>query len=417
MAPHWLIALTARRPRSQPNPSFHGVFRVILFLRSSDVAIDARLGRYAAALRCADVPHLALFWRRDRRAAPPLSMPARIWRAPLALRHRLLTGVYLLLFNLFLLGQLWLRRHGVTLVHAVDLDTALAAWLIGRLTGVPYVYDIYDHYADSRGLSGWRLRLVEWLDATVCRDAAAVILADSARVAQHRGLDLSHAFIVENVPDLGSGAAASPPPDAAAQQPLRIGYLGTLEAEHRGLEAMLDLAAQDAALDLHIGGSGVLQPLVERMAARHANIHFHGPMAHGDGLAMLARCDLILGLYRLTNRNHRFASPNKYFEHLALGRPLLTSAGTPPGERVARHGTGWVVGDERASLRAALDDAAADRAAVQARGAAARALWNVRYADYVVTRIGRDYVALVAAVARDGAGAASSPASAAVRID
>ena len=369
---------------------------MILFLRSSDIGIDARLRRYVRALAQGGLRPAALFWDRDGKALGLAEVHEVRFRAPRAHGLRWLMALRLLLLNLFAILRIWHMRHGVSLVHAVDLDTALAAWIGGRITGLPFIYDIYDHYPDSRGISGRARRLCDWLEARVIAAARLVILADPARVAQHGAIPADKLLIVENVPDLPPSAAAPRPPGG----PLRLGYLGTLEAQWRGLEDTIAVVRDMPDVELEIAGTGAIEREVRQAASDCPRIRFHGPLPHGEGLRLMASCDMLLGLYYLAVPNHRFAAPNKYYEHLALARPLLTSLGTPPGDKVRADGSGWAVGDSRAEIRAALEEAVAHRDLVAERGRRAGALWQQNYASYFERAIAGDYVDAVKAARR-----------------
>lgn len=373
---------------------------MLLFLRTSDISIDSRLLRYAAALDRAGIRHAAAFWDRGDGAGKELSIQQFRFAHALQYRHRAQTGLWLLWLNLYFVRLLWRERANMSLVHACDLDSAFAAWLASRLTGVPYVYDVYDHYADSRGLEGiWR-RLHDWVERIVIRDAALVILADDKRVQQHAAIDPARLLIVENVPALDQRALPDRTPRAARSDRLRIGYLGTFEAQYRGLEDLIRVVEGDPRLELDIAGSGSLHDWIAGVGARCPRVRLHPPLPHDRGMAMMAECDVMAGLYYSAVPNHRFAAPNKYFEHLALGMPLLTSAHTPPGDKVTALDTGWAVADGAAGIAAALDDALTRPGAVADKGRNAAALWRDRYADYHDRVCCGEYVAWVRRLAR-----------------
>ena len=375
---------------------------MLLFLRSSDVSIDSRLLRYAAALEQAGSEHGVAVWDRGDGVGNDRDLSLRQFRFKhdLQYRHRAQTALWLIRLNLYFVRLLWRERANLSLVHACDLDTAIAAWFINRVAGVPYVYDVYDHYADSRGLEGvWR-RVHDWVEAAVIRRAALVILADPKRVEQHRRLDREKLLIVENVPALDPVRLPSSTHRAADGDRLRIGYLGTFEAHYRGLEDLVRVVEADPRLELDIAGSGSLHDWLAAASARCPRIRLHPPLPHDRGLALMAECDVMAGLYYSAVPNHRFAAPNKYFEHLALGIPLLTSRHTPPGDKVAAMDTGWSVEDGAAGIAAALGDALARPETVQQKGRNAAALWRDRYADYHDRRCRGDYVAWVRRLAR-----------------
>jgi glycosyltransferase involved in cell wall biosynthesis len=370
---------------------------VNLFLRSSAVAIDSKLRRYCRGLRAAGIDHRALFWDRDSSIADDAAVDGIRFVHPQCHHGKLDTALALIRFNWFALRRMWHLRRQMSLVHAIDLDSVGAALLLHRLTGIPFIYDIYDHYPDSRGITGRARMPFNWLERMAIARASLVIIADESRLGQHDTIPAAKLMVVENVPDADQAAFNATPPVASPR--LRIGYLGTFEPRFRGLEDMLAVVAADPRLELHIGGTGALEPAITAAAAACPRIICYGPMAHGEGLAMLAGCDILLGLYYRGVPNHRYAAPNKYYEHLLLGRPMLTSAHTPPGDKVRAADTGWVVEDGPAPITAALADAIAHPAALMQKGERARALWQRDYADYFARVIAGDYVAAVRRIA------------------
>src|SRR5690606_16441899 len=120
----------------------------------------------------------------------------------------------------------------------------------------------------------------------------------------------------------------------------RIGYFGVLEPRHRGLEDLLSVAAGRTDVELHFAGYGGLEETVASFASKYPNIHYHEPMDSSAGLSLMAQMHVIAGLYYLSVPNHAFAAPNKYFEHLMLGRGLLTNENTAPGRKVQALSTG-----------------------------------------------------------------------------
>jgi glycosyltransferase involved in cell wall biosynthesis len=391
----WLTALTTFHLNH--SVSVGRDLLVIIFLRSSDIGIDAKLRRYARALRSAGLLHMALFWDRNASVIGDDEIPSIRYVTRGQRKGKLSAALKLCGLNLFALKTLWQRRQQISLVHAIDFDTAISAWMFNRLTGVPFIYDIYDHYPDSRGIEGWMRWPFGFLERRIISAASQVILADDCRTAQHDPIPPAKLMVVENVPD-----CVAPPPETEhdPDRPLRIGYLGTLEPRFRGLE---DLAAAVNAVHgvtLHMAGAGVLVSEVTTWVKNSASVEYHGPMAHESGLKMLAGCDIIAGLYYLNVANHRFAAPNKYFEHLLLGKPLLTSAGTPPGQKVLAYDTGWAVTDGAAPIRAALEEALAKPELLKRKGQNAARLWHARYAGYCTDVIEGHYVAMVKQISK-----------------
>ena len=367
------------------------VTTMILFLRTSEINIDTRLLRYSKALEQAGIEHAAAYWDRGDGVGEAPFIPSFRFVRHLSYHSRLATALCLVQANLHFIVTLWRKRHEIAMVHAVDLDSAISAWLMNRLAGLPYVYDIYDHYADSRGLGkavrGW----LDHIEKSIIAHAECTILADKARTAQHSPIPEERLLVVENVPSVSFDFLCQSVPKRKTDR-LRIGYLGTLEARHRGLEDLIDVVESNSGLELEIAGCGGLDSYCAAAAARCSRIIKHPALPHEQGLTILRGCDIMAGLYYTSAPNHRFAAPNKYFEHLLLGMPLLTSKGTPPGAKVAEHDTGWAVDDSPDAIAAMLAEALTDRQALVRKGQNAAHLWRERYADYFEQVLRKSYV-------------------------
>ncbi|WP_144631434.1 glycosyltransferase family 4 protein [Bordetella genomosp. 13] len=350
---------------------------MIVFVRSYIAEFDARLGKYFQALGAAGLPYRFIGWNKDgRQTVAPDGSHYYQRRARLGAGWANLLA--LLGWNLYVLRQLMALRGQVRVVHAVDLDTAVAAWLFCLVFRRRLVFDLYDKYTAVRNIGGLPGRLIDALESGIARHAALTLIASEERRAQHR-LEprQSNVVVLENVPQAEVGAAA--PPHAIA--PWKIGYFGVLEPRHRGLEDLLAACGGRPDVELHIAGYGGLADHVASVAARSGNVHLHGAMSSGSGLALMAGMDVLVGFYYLSVPNHAHASPNKYYEHLMLGRPMATTQGTPPGERVRADGTGWALPEGREAIAAWLDTL--DAAQILQRGARARAIWDQRYASYL----------------------------------
>ena len=359
-------------------------------MRSADFSIDAKLGRYCAALRQAKIEHAVIYWDRGDRSVDDGETRVIPYVAPNDYGSRVATTRHLLGLNAFAMRRIWKMRRKITLIHAIDFDTVIAARLLHGLTGIPYFYDIYDSYPDSRGIKGLLRKPFDALERSAIAHASRVILADPLREAQHSPIAPEKLIIIENVPAVRYDSI--PNDLRRRERPLRIGYLGTLEPKHRGLENLLDFVVGCEEVELHIGGVGALAPVVSDYAERTANISYFGPLAHNTGLAMLGRCDILVGLYYASVANHRFAAPNKYFEHLLLGIPMLTSLGTPPGRKVLEQDTGWAISDSRIGIEAAVAEALANPHILSRKGHKAAELWHSTYAHYNAKAVHGGYI-------------------------
>lgn len=89
------------------------------------------------------------------------------------------------------------------------------------------------------------------------------------------------------------------------------------------------MCAGRSDVELHVAGYGGLENMFAGSGTKFSNIHFYGALPSPAGLTLMASMDVVVGMYYLSVPNHLYASPNKYYEHLMLGRGMLTTVGTP----------------------------------------------------------------------------------------
>lgn len=369
---------------------------MIFFVRSYIADFDARLGKYFSALTEAGIGFGFIGWEKDEQQAQErtdfhyFSRRARLgagWKNAIALLH----------WNLYVFWRLIKERRRICAVHAVDLDAGLSSWLFCLLFRRPLVLDLYDKYTAVRNIAGPAGKMLDSLEKLIANSAALTIIVSPERYIQH-GLRPGNPriLVLENVPSV----AVVPVPPRKASKPWKIGYFGVLEARHRGLEALLAVCRGRTDVQLHVAGYGRLAPQFAAAAEAQANVHYHGAMESRAGLDLMAGMDIVVGMYYLSVPNHRYASPNKYYEHLMLGRPLLTSIGTPPGVRVEQDISGWAIAEGESPLQQWLDGLST--AAIAVRGDHAARIWNERYATYYRSHYCGQYVTRISRLCKGG---------------
>ncbi len=359
---------------------------MIFFVRSYIAEFDGKLGKYFKALSSAGLPFRVIGWNKTGQEPKEVRDDVHFkYRARLGGGWR--NAIALLRWNLFVFLELVKARRQVQIVHAVDLDTALISSIFCILFGRTLVFDIYDKYTAVRSIGGLAGHAIDCMERWVAKRAEMVIIASPARFSQH-GLTAEdeNVLVLENVPESEPTSFDLP----KACRPWRIGYFGVLEPTNRGLEHLLTACEGRSDVELHVVGYGALVPLFASAAALGANIYYHGAQPSEIGLGIISTMDITVGMYYLSVPNHRYASPNKYYEHLMLGRPLLTTAGTPPGALVERNHTGWAIPEGLQSIHKWLDGLTPDD--IRERGRLAHGVWERSYENYYAIWYQGEYV-------------------------
>lgn len=152
--------------------------------------------------------------------------------------------------------------------------------------------------------------------------------------------------------------------------------------------ARMDLAASAAAgrppLRWRLLGDGPLRAACQQAAAGLPNLAFEDPIPYSDLPARIHRAQILLGVFGDTRKAGRVI-PNKLYQALAAGRPVITrsSDAYPPAARNSP-GLEFVAPADPQDLADRAAAWAADRAALALRGTAARALYDACFSQTIV---------------------------------
>jgi glycosyltransferase involved in cell wall biosynthesis len=262
-------------------------------------------------------------------------------------RRRILAGYARGLLNLIplfiwqasLLAWLIKRRNDFDILHACDFDTILPALLCKRLFRKIVVYDIFDFYADHlRATPVWLIRWIRRADLWAIDQADAVILVDEARKAQIAGARTKNLTILYNTPEDCIPEVI----EKSGEYSLRLAYIGLLQFE-RGLLVTLQVLKMHPEWRLDLAGFGGDQAEILAIAEKLPNVKWHGRISYENTLAISATADGLLALYDPSIPNHRYASPNKLFEAMMLGKTVVVARDTNMDRIVEEAQMGLVV--------------------------------------------------------------------------
>jgi glycosyltransferase involved in cell wall biosynthesis len=253
---------------------------------------------------------------------------------------------------------------------------AVPAWLVARARRAPLVVDMMISLSDT--LAGDRARVGGATGRLLAGvDRTALALADIVLADTREGADfLARRFGVRRdrlvVAPVGAEPGAFPfvPPDDG---PCRVLWYGKLAPLH-GLEVIVQAARAPGAPPIRLVGEGQLGDWLAAEILRDPPASLeHVPWIPYERLgAEVAASAVVLGAFGTSAKASRVV-PNKVFQAMAAGRPVVT-ADTPGIREVLTDGEDCVLvpaGDPHA-LAGALIDLAADPERRARLGAAAR---------------------------------------------
>jgi glycosyltransferase involved in cell wall biosynthesis len=152
--------------------------------------------------------------------------------------------------------------------------------------------------------------------------------------------------VVRNVPERTEGA---PIPTSLLRERLGIPesefvllYQGVL-APGRGIELLIN-AFENVPADRHLVflGFGPLEERIRQLAAVRGNVHFHPAVSPAELRQFTASADVGLVQTEDSCLSYHLSLPNKLFEYLEAGIPVLSSDLPCPRAVVERFQCGWV---------------------------------------------------------------------------
>lgn len=259
---------------------------------------------------------------------------------------RIRSGFYDLktIFKLFLF-EAWLFCKLVfadfDCVHSIDLDTSIAGLLAARLRSKKFVYHCLDPYyavlpEQWPAILG---KVARHLEEYVISHADVFIITDMLRLRQHSGATPREVIEIANTPGPVTGKER-----AHNNGRFLIGYIGSL-VDGRNLDMLIETVAEleDEEISLIIGGFGPLESRVKHLAGHHANVRYTGWMPYEEVLELEKQFDVFVHITDNRNEGQRWVSPNKLFESMVFGRPIIVGEGTLAAERVREIGNGVVI--------------------------------------------------------------------------
>ncbi len=245
----------------------------------------------------------------------------------------------MILFQGWLFCNLLATRCDV--IHAIDLDTGLPGLLVAKLRGKAFVYQCLDPYYAALPKSWPRILagLARWLENRVISAADLFVITDLLRMPQHQGATPRRVVEVANVPLL--------PPISLPRSSsgvFTVGYLGSL-IEGRNLPTVIEACGELAnqGVRLIVGGFGSLEKEIEVHTGNWPNVTFRHWLPYEKMLEVESAFDLFFHITDPANESQRWVSPNKLFEAMAFGKPIVVGKETLAAQRVAAFGNGVAV--------------------------------------------------------------------------
>jgi len=319
-----------------------------------------------------------------------------------------------LTFVKFALRSIWLaftRRYDVLFATTTPLTAGIPGILARWLRRKPFVFEVRDLWPElpremgviTNPLVLWAMGVLEWLSYRSAHRLIGLSPGIVEGIAK-RGVPRERIAMIPNGCDLeifSPARGCDPPqpwrPEAVADTDLMAVFTGT-HGMANGLDAVLNAAAvlkQRGRDDIKLVlvGQGRQKPELQARAQHEGldNVVFHDPVNKAHLAGLMASADIGMQVLANVPAFYYGTSPNKFFDYIAAGLPVLNNYPGWLAEMIEEQRCGFAVPPDDASAFAdALENAADNRTALESMGRNAYTLAADRFDRY---RLADEFVA------------------------
>lgn len=348
---------------------------MIIFIRCNDIVSDSRAKKYLDFLNREKVDYRIIAWDR-------LGNSAKLHNAiyfPLKSKYNqggFAAVIDRLKWMWFILRTLF-SFHDNLRIHACDLDAAFPAaiyMMFSRRENF-FLFDVFDWISDTLNDQGKIVTLafsfMEWFSV---RKADHIVICEQERIKQIP-YDIEGRYsVLQNIPSFSTTDFLYEDENLHFDNDLfTLVYVGGFST-NRCLAELIDGAAK-GAYNLNIAGYGAKEIVARLESLKDCpNIRYYGKVEYVTGLRIMYNSDIIYAMYSKQTPNHLFAAPNKYYEAMFVGKPIITTKGIITADKVDANGIGYTIEESLDELIELVGSLSKDD--VAQRSLKAKALWD-----------------------------------------
>jgi glycosyltransferase involved in cell wall biosynthesis len=238
------------------------------------------------------------------------------------------------------------RRKRPTFINCHSLSVLPLGVLFSWLCGSRLIYDTHELETETSESKGLRKVFAKFLErALIGQSEAVIVVCDSIGRWYRDTYKLIEVHVVRNIPH------ARPIPDRKSKLLRQMFGVGDGESLFivqgimdigRGIDITLE-SFSEVDSDKHVVffGNGSLQRELVDWSRRHPNIHYHPAVPPQELLELTAGADVGIALIENTCLSYYYCLPNKIFEYLLCGLPVIVSDFPEMAKIVDKNGCGW----------------------------------------------------------------------------
>lgn len=348
---------------------------MIVLIRCNDIISDSRAIKYTDFLTRKKIDFRIIAWDRlgnSQRLPNAIYCPvkSKYNQGGIAAIIDRLKWMWFILRTLFLL-------HDDLRIHACDMDAAFPASIYKMLSWRKnYVlFDVFDWISDTLYNQGKivsaAFSLMEWI---CVKEADHIIICEPERIKQIPYNIQGKYSVLQNIPSFTTSSFLYEDKTYCFENGLlTLAYVGGF-SQGRCLTELIEGAAQ-GHYNLNIAGYGDKKIVSQLESLKNCpTIRYYGKVEYSKGLRIMYNSDIIYAMYSKENPNHLFAAPNKFYEAMFVGKPLITTNGIITADKVMKNGFGYCIDETTESLVLLVNSISKED--INSKGSKASRLWQ-----------------------------------------
>jgi glycosyltransferase involved in cell wall biosynthesis len=240
------------------------------------------------------------------------------------------------------------RNNKFTYINCHSLWVLPLCVALKKTTSAKLIYDAHELETERVGLQGLKQKMSKWLERSLIKYVDITIVVGNLIAEWYKKeYNLEKVYVIRNVP---LSTTVETEKSNLLRQMFNIQssdlvyiYQGIIN-KGRGIDIMIDTFSKVPENNhLIVMGFGALEDIIIKAAEKHKNIHFM-PAVKPQDIPLYTSCaDVGLIIAENFGLSYYYGLPNKLFEYLYCGLPVITSNFPEMEKIVNEYQCGWTI--------------------------------------------------------------------------
>jgi glycosyltransferase involved in cell wall biosynthesis len=243
----------------------------------------------------------------------------------------------------------YLLFHRSDILVANDLDTLLPNFLVSKLKGLPLVYDSHEYFTGVPELNNKPFKKWIWktIERSIFPHLKFTMTVSNSVAEQYQNEYGIRPTVIRNCAGTSSDVLPYSHEELGVPDDhlLLVFQGGGINIDKGGEELIEAMNITDKVSLLIVGSGDVLQSLKEKVNMLNLGdrVKFIPKLPWPEMIKYTRSADAGLSLEKDTNLNYRFSLPNKLFDYLSAGIPVITGSLPEIKNIIEEHDCGIII--------------------------------------------------------------------------